>query len=74
MKKVEILFSRDPYIIHLNIALEMVVSLYFGGKNHVSNEQNVSFTEPCSALAVLNVFLEHGYFLWFPNQPNQESI
>ena len=27
-------FSRDPYIIHLNIALYMVVSLYFGGKSH----------------------------------------
>ena len=30
--------SRDPYIIHLNIALYMVVSLYFGG---VSNGQSV---------------------------------
>ena len=38
--------SRDPYIIHLNIALQMVVSLYFGGKSHVSNGQNVSFKEP----------------------------
>ena len=26
----------------------MVVSLYFGGKSHVSNAQNVSFKEPCS--------------------------
>ena len=29
--------NRDPYIIHLNIALSMVVSPYFGGKSHVSN-------------------------------------
>ena len=36
----------DPYIIHLNIALPMVGSLYFGGKSHVSNGQNVSFKEP----------------------------
>ena len=35
------------YIIHLNIALEMLVSLYFGGKSHVSNGQYVSFKEPC---------------------------
>ena len=39
--------SRDPYIIHLNIALQLVVSLYFGGKSHVSNGQHVSFKEPC---------------------------
>ena len=25
----------------------MVVSLYFGGKKHVSNGQHVSFKEPC---------------------------
>ena len=25
----------------------MVVSLYFGGKSHVSNGQNISFKEPC---------------------------
>ena len=25
----------------------MVVSLYFGGKSHVSNGQNVSLKEPC---------------------------
>ena len=37
--------NRDPYIIHLN----MVVSLYFGGKSHVSNGQNVSFKEPCQS-------------------------
>ena len=40
---------RDPYIIYLNIALSilsMVVSLYVGGKGHVSNGQNVSFKEP----------------------------
>ena len=36
---------RDPYIIHLNIALYMVVP--FGGKSHVSNGQNVSFKDPC---------------------------
>ena len=30
-------------IIHLNIALQMVVSLYSCGKDHVSNGQNVSF-------------------------------
>ena len=35
---------------HLNIALSMVVSLYFGGKSHVSNGQNVSFEEPCKCL------------------------
>ena len=27
--------NRDPYIIHLNIALYMVVSLYFGGKSNM---------------------------------------
>ena len=32
---------RDPYIIHLNIALYMVVSLYFDGKSHVSNGCNI---------------------------------
>ena len=40
-------FLRDPYIIHLNIALSMAVSLCFGGKSHVSNGQNVYFKEPC---------------------------
>ena len=40
-------FYRDPCIIPLNIALYMVVDLYFGGKKHVSEEQNVSFKEPC---------------------------
>ena len=40
--------QRDPHVIHLNIALSMVVSLYFGGKSHVSNGQNVYFKEPCS--------------------------
>ena len=35
--------NRDPYIIHLNTALYMAVSLYSGGKKqHVSNGQNVS--------------------------------
>ena len=29
--------NRDPYIIHLNIALEIVISFYFGGKSCVSN-------------------------------------
>ena len=38
--------SRDPYIIHLNIALSRVVTLYFDGKSHVSTGQNVSFKEP----------------------------
>ena len=38
--------NRDPYI-HLNIALQMVVSPYFGGTSHASNSQNVSFKEPC---------------------------
>ena len=33
---------------HLNIALQMVVSLYFGGKSHVLNGQHVSFKEPCA--------------------------
>ena len=46
--------SRDPYIIHLNIALSMVVSLYFGGKSHVSNGQNVSSKEPCPARFVVS--------------------
>ena len=40
-------FNRDPYFMHLNIALYMVVSLYFGRKSHVSNGQHVSFKEPC---------------------------
>ena len=40
-------YNRDPYIIHLNIALSMVVSPYFWGNSHVSNGQNVSFKEPC---------------------------
>ena len=40
--------NRDPCTIHLNIALQMEVSLYFGGRSHVSNGQNVSFKEPCS--------------------------
>ena len=39
--------ARDPYIIHGNIALSMVVSLYFAGKSHVSNGQNISFKESC---------------------------
>ena len=30
-------FNRDTYIIHLNMALSMAVSLYFGGTSHVSN-------------------------------------
>ena len=30
--------NRDPCIIHLNIALQMVGSLYFGGQSHVSNK------------------------------------
>ena len=37
---------RDPNIIHLNIALQIVVSHYFGGKSHVSIGENVSFEEP----------------------------
>ena len=41
--------NRDPYIVHLNIALSMVVSLYFGGKSHASNGQNVSLKEPCQS-------------------------
>ena len=42
--------NRNPYIIHLNIALSMVVSPYFGGKKHASNGQHVSFNikEPCT--------------------------
>ena len=44
--------NRDPYIIHLNIALYMVGSLYFGGKSHVSNGQSVSFKEPCKTLFI----------------------
>ena len=39
--------SRDPYIIHLNIAFYMVVSPLFWWESHVSNGQNVSFKEPC---------------------------
>ena len=42
------LYNRDPYIVHLNIALYMMVSPYFGGKKHVLNAQNVSFKEPCT--------------------------
>ena len=42
-------YNRDHYIIHLNIALQMVVSLYLGGKSHVSNGQHVSFKEPCTS-------------------------
>ena len=42
------LLNRDPYIIHLSIALNMLVSLYLGGKSHVSNWQHVSFKEPRS--------------------------
>ena len=38
--------SRDPYIIHLNIALSMVVSPCLDRKSHVSTGQNVSFQEP----------------------------
>ena len=34
---------RDPYIIHLNIALSMVVSLFCCGKKHVSNGQKCIF-------------------------------
>ena len=34
-------------IMHLNIALQMEVCLYLGGKSHVANGQNVSFKEPC---------------------------
>ena len=34
-------FCGDPYIVHLNIALEMVASSYFGGKSHVSNGCNM---------------------------------
>ena len=37
------IISRDPYIVHLNIALSMVVSPYLCGRSHVSNGQNVSF-------------------------------
>ena len=42
--------SRDPYIIHLNIALSMVVSPYFGVEQATCFKwlQNVSFKEPCS--------------------------
>ena len=47
---------RDPYIIHLNIALHMVVSLYFGGKSHVSNGQNVSLRSPGS-FGVLYIYI-----------------
>ena len=52
--------NRDPYIIHLNIALQMVVSLYFGGTSHVSNGQNVSFKEPCvTALGSCRLLSRH---------------
>ena len=37
---------KGPYIIHLNIASSMVVSLYCSRKKHVSNRQHVSFKEP----------------------------
>ena len=32
--------------------LVMVVSPYFGGKNHVSNGRKVSFKEPCDPTSV----------------------
>ena len=35
----------------------MVVSLYFGGKRHVSNGQTVSFKEPCVCFLVLQFLL-----------------
>ena len=38
--------NTDPYIIHLNIALSMVVSLDFGGKRHVSNGQMYLLRSP----------------------------
>ena len=46
-------FCRDPYIVRLNIAFSMVVSLsfVFGGKNHISNGQHVSVQEPCFGAA-----------------------
>ena len=37
--------NRDPYIIHLNIALSIVVFLFFGGESHFENGQHVSFKE-----------------------------
>ena len=49
---------RDPYIIHLNIALSMVVSPYVGGKSHVLNAQNASFKEPC--IHGLDLSVGHG--------------
>ena len=46
-------------MIHLNIALQMVVSLYFGGKSHVSNGQNyVSFKEPCKTTPSWATFVD----------------
>ena len=40
---------RDPYIMHLDIALYMVVSLYFGVEKATCFKwlQHVSFKEPC---------------------------
>ena len=48
--EVDVRLGIGSYIIHLNIALSMVVSVCFGGKSHVSNWQNVSFKEPCYML------------------------
>ena len=48
-------FNRDPYIIQLNIALQMVVSIYFAGKSNVLNGQNVSFKEPCDSTTCKSV-------------------
>ena len=42
--------QKEPpqgYIIHLNVALQMVVSLYFGRKSHVSHGKHVCVKEPC---------------------------
>ena len=45
---------RHPYIIHLNIALYMVVSLYFGGEKVMFQMGNVlSFKEPGGTKTVL---------------------
>ena len=49
--------NRDPYIIHLNIALSMVVPLYFGVEKATCFKwlQNVSFKEPWETTAVFGV-------------------
>ena len=47
--------NRDPYIIHLNIAWQMVVYLHFGGKSNMFQmvAKWRSFKEPCKTEVLL---------------------